>query len=101
MIITFLCPPALLYAVIMLIYLILELSNKKYKEALVKAIIGIIFTCILQAFCQMSLGLVSEFLTHLKSLFLVYPFLHDLIYLHVLGFNSFPIAHSGVVIILL
>jgi hypothetical protein len=72
MIITFLCPPALLYAVIMLIYLILELSNKKYKEALVKAIIGIIFTCILQAFCQMSLGLVSWIFVMIPIIFYTY-----------------------------
>ncbi len=72
MILNFLCPPALLYAVIMLIYLILELSNKKYKEAFVKAIIGIIFTCILQAFCQMSLGLVSWIFVMIPIIFYTY-----------------------------
>jgi chromate transport protein ChrA len=69
MILEFLCPPALLYAVIMLIYLILELSNEKYHQAFVKAIIGIIFTCILQAFCQMSLGLVSWILVMIPIIF--------------------------------
>lgn len=72
MILNFLCPPALLYAVIMLIYLILELSNKKYQQAFVKAIIGIIFTCILQAFCQMSLGLVSWIFVMIPIIFYTY-----------------------------
>ena len=72
MILNYLCPPALLYAVIMLIYLVLELSNKKYHQALVKAIIGIIFTCILQAFCQISLGLVSWILVMIPIIFYTY-----------------------------
>jgi hypothetical protein len=72
MIINFLCPPALLYAVIMLIYLILELSNNNYQQAFVKAIIGIIFTCILQAFCQMKLGLVSWIFVMIPIIFYTY-----------------------------
>lgn len=72
MLLNFLCPPALLYAVIMLIYLILELSNKKYHQAFVKAIVGIIFTCILQAFCQMNLGLVSWILVMIPIIFYTY-----------------------------
>lgn len=72
MILNYLCPPALLYAVIMLIYLVLELSNKKYHQAFVKAIVGIIFTCILQAFCQMSLGLVSWIFVMIPIIFYTY-----------------------------
>ena len=72
MLLNFLCPPALLYAVIMLIYLVLELSNEKYHQAFVKAIVGIIFTCILQAFCQMSLGLVSWILVMIPIIFYTY-----------------------------
>jgi hypothetical protein len=72
MLLNFLCPPALLYAAIMLIYLVLELSNKKYHQAFVKAIVGIIFTCILQAFCQMSLGLVSWILVMIPIIFYTY-----------------------------
>jgi hypothetical protein len=72
MLLNLLCPPALLYAVIMLIYLILELSNEKYHQAFVKAIVGIIFTCILQAFCQMNLGLVSWILVMIPIIFYTY-----------------------------
>ena len=72
MILNYLCPPALLYAVIMLIYLILELSNEKYHQAFVKAIVGIIFTCILQAFCQMNLGLVSWIFVMIPIIFYTY-----------------------------
>lgn len=72
MILNYLCPPALLYAVIMLIYLVLELSDKKYHQAFVKAIVGIIFTCILQAFCQMSLGVVSWIFVMIPIIFYTY-----------------------------
>ena len=72
MIINYLCPPALLYAVIMLIYLGLELFNEKYHQAFVKAIVGIIFTCILQAFCQMNLGLISWVFVMIPIIFYTY-----------------------------
>jgi hypothetical protein len=72
MLLNYLCPPALLYAVIMLIYLILELSNKKYHQALVKTIVGIIFTCILQAFCEMNLGIVSWIFVMIPIIFYIY-----------------------------
>lgn len=72
MLLDYLCPPALLYATIMLIYLILELSNEKYHQAFVKAIVGIIFTCILEAFCKMNLGLVSWILVMIPIIFYTY-----------------------------
>ena len=72
MLLEYLCPPALLYAAIMLIYLVLELSNEKYHQAFVKAIVGIIFTCILQAFCQMNLGLISWVFVMIPIIFYTY-----------------------------
>ena len=72
MILNYLCPPALLYATIMLVYLILELSNEKYHQAFVKAIIGIIFTCILEVFCKMNLGLVSWIIVMVPIIFYTY-----------------------------
>lgn len=72
MILNYLCPPALLYAVIMLIYLVLELSNEKYHQAFVKSIVGIIFTCILQAFCQMNLGIISWIFVMIPIIFYTY-----------------------------
>ena len=84
MIINYLCPPALLYLVIMLIYVILELSDNNYRQALVKMIIGIIFTCILEAFCQMSLGFVSWILVMIPIIFYTYI---TLIVFFVFGLN--------------
>jgi hypothetical protein len=72
MILNYLCPPALLYAVIMLVYIILELSNENYHEAFVKGLIGIIFTCILQAFCQMNFGIVSWIIVMIPIVFYTY-----------------------------
>jgi len=56
----------------MLIYVILELSDNNYHQAFVKMIIGIIFTCILEAFCQMSLGFVSWILVMIPIIFYTY-----------------------------
>jgi hypothetical protein len=56
----------------MLIYLVLEISNEKYHQAFVKMIIGIIFTCILQAFCQMELGIVSWIIVMIPIIFYTY-----------------------------
>ena len=72
MILNYLCPPALLYVVIMLIYTILEVSNENYHQAFVKAIVGIIFTGILQIFCNMNLGLVSWLLVMMPIIFYTY-----------------------------
>jgi hypothetical protein len=72
MILNYLCPPALLYTVFTIIYLILEISNEKYHEAFVKAIIGIIFICILQAFCTMNLGIISWILVMIPIIFYTY-----------------------------
>lgn len=87
MLLNYLCPPSLLYAVIMLIYLILELSNENYHQAFVKAIVGIIFTCILEAFCRMNLGLVSWILVMIPIIFYTYM---TLLTFFIFGLNPKP-----------
>lgn len=72
MILNYLCPPALLYVVIMLVYTILELSNYNYHQAFVKALIGILFTCILQAFCEMNLSIISWIVVMMPIIFYTY-----------------------------
>ena len=72
MILNYLCPPALLYVVIMLVYTILELSNYKYHQAFVKAIVGLLFTCILQAFCEMNMSLISWVIVMMPIIFYTY-----------------------------
>jgi hypothetical protein len=72
MLLDYLCPPALLYVVVMLIYLILELSNKNYHQSFVHAIIGIIFACILQAFCQMEFSYLSWVIVMIPIIFYTY-----------------------------
>jgi hypothetical protein len=56
----------------MIIYIILELTNDNYQQALVKTIIGIIFTCILQAFCQMNFGIISWIIVMIPIIFYTY-----------------------------
>ncbi len=84
MILNYLCPPALLYVVIMLVYTILEISNNKYHQAFVKAIVGIIFTCILQAFCEMNMSLISWVIVMMPIIFYTYI---TLIVFFVFGLN--------------
>jgi hypothetical protein len=76
----------------MLIYLILELSNEKYHQAFVKAIIGIIFTCILQAFCQMNLGIISWVFVMIPIIFYTYI---TLLTFFIFGVNPKKLDISG------
>ena len=84
MILNYLCPPALLYAVIMLVNTILEISNENYHQALVRAIFGIIFTCILQAFCQMNFGIVSWIIVMIPIIIYTYT---ALLFFWIFGLN--------------
>ena len=59
MLLNYLCPPALIYVVFFLIQIVIELGHNRYKQALVQSIICIIFTCILQIFCNANLSIVS------------------------------------------
>lgn len=93
MILNYLCPPALLYTVFTLIYLILEISNEKYHEAFVKAIIGIIFICILQAFCTMNLGIISWILVMIPIIFYTYI---TLLFFFVFGLDPKDVSNNTI-----
>ena len=72
MILNYLCPPALLYLVFFLIQIILEISRDKYKQALTQFIICIIFTCILQIFCNANLTLMAWLLVFIPVILYTY-----------------------------
>lgn len=72
MILNYLCPPALLYVVFFLIQVILEISYGKYKQALTQLIICIIFTCILQIFCNANLSLIAWLLVFIPVILYTY-----------------------------
>jgi ABC-type bacteriocin/lantibiotic exporter with double-glycine peptidase domain len=72
MILNYLCPPALIYLVFFLIQIIIEISRNEYKQALTQTIICIIFTCILQIFCNAELSIVSWILVFIPIIMYTY-----------------------------
>ena len=72
MILNYLCAPALLYVVFFLIQIVIEISNESYKQALTQAIICVIFTCILQIFCNAELSIVSWILVFIPIIMYTY-----------------------------
>jgi ABC-type bacteriocin/lantibiotic exporter with double-glycine peptidase domain len=72
MILNYLCPPALIYVVFFLIQIIIEISRNEYKQALTQTIICIIFTCILQIFCNAELSIVSWILVFIPIIMYTY-----------------------------
>ena len=54
-----LCPPAILYVAFSLTHIILDIFKNLYNSALLKFIIMIIFTIVLNVLCKNGLGVVS------------------------------------------
>lgn len=84
MILTSLCSPALLYLVFIIIHVITEMVNENYKDSLVKLMIGILFTLILQAFCMQNLKIISWLLVFIPIILYTYT---TLIIFFVFGTN--------------
>jgi ABC-type bacteriocin/lantibiotic exporter with double-glycine peptidase domain len=72
MILNYLCPPALLYVVFFLIQIVIEISHESYKQALTQSIICVIFTCILQIFCNANLTLIAWLLVFIPVIMYTY-----------------------------
>jgi hypothetical protein len=72
MILNYLCAPALLYVVFFLIQIVIEISNESYKQALTQTIICVIFTCILQIFCNANLTLIAWLLVFIPVIMYTY-----------------------------
>ncbi len=84
MILTNLCSPALLYLVFMIIHVISQMFNQQYNDALVKLIIGIIFTLILQLLCMQNMKIISWLLVFIPIILYTYT---TLIIFFVFGTN--------------
>lgn len=79
MILDYLCPPALLYVVFFMINVIIELSEQNYKEAITQTIICVIFTCILQLFCDSNMSIIAWILVFIPII--LYTYMVVIIYL--------------------
>jgi len=59
MIIDTLCPPAIVFIVFVMVHLIMELYDYKYKRALLKTILAILVICLLEALCLSKMEIIS------------------------------------------
>jgi len=75
MILNYLCPPALIYVVFFLIQVIIEISDKHYKQALTQGIICVIFTCLLQICCLANLSIIAWILVFIPVILYTYMIL--------------------------
>ena len=72
MILNYLCAPALLYLVFFLIQIVIEISHKSYTQALTQTIICVIFTCLLQIFCNANLTIIAWLLVFIPVIMYTY-----------------------------
>jgi len=59
MIIDTLCPPAIVFIVFVMVHVIMELYDYKYKRALLKSILAILVICLLEALCLSNMEIIS------------------------------------------
>lgn len=84
MILSNLCSPALLYIIFMVLHILVQMSKEKYKDALLKLIITVIFTLILQIFCMQNMKVISWLLVFIPIILYTYT---TLIIFFVFGLN--------------
>lgn len=84
MILSNLCSPALLYIIFMVLHILVQMSKEKYKDALLKLIITVIFTLILQIFCMQNMRVISWLLVFIPIILYTYT---TLIIFFVFGLN--------------
>lgn len=84
MILSNLCSPAFLYIIFMVLHILIQMSKEKYKDALLKLIITVIFTLILQIFCMQNMKVISWLLVFIPIILYTYT---TLIIFFVFGLN--------------
>lgn len=85
MLIDRLCSPALIYLAFSMIQLILDLSNNKFRLAVAKLIVAIIFTYILNVLCDQKMSILSWIIVFIPFLFMGY---FSLLLTYALGFSE-------------
>ena len=87
MIIEQLCPPAIIFIVVIMINLILDLYDSKYKLALLKAVLSILMVCLLQALCVTNMEIISWVIVFMPLI--IYTYMTLIIYF-VFGLDPSP-----------
>ena len=65
-----LCPPAILYVGFSLVQIIIDLFKQYYNTALLKFLVMILFTIILNLLCRHGLGLISWIIVFIPFIFM-------------------------------
>ena len=84
MILTSLCPPALIYFVFMLCHVILATFKDQYNDAILQFILGTLMTMLLQLLCYKGMTLISWIIVFIPFIF--YTYMIMIIY-YVFGIN--------------
>jgi len=85
MLIDRLCSPALIYLAFSIIQLILDMSHGKYRLAIAKLFISLLFTYLLNILCEQRLTQISWIIISLPFLFMGYM---SLLLVYALGFSD-------------
>lgn len=94
MLFTNLCSPALMCLVLVLIYVIREMSNNQYSQALTKLLLGVMFAMLLQVFCLQNLKVIAWVLVFIPLIMYTYT---TMIIFFVFGTNPAERVKSYVV----
>jgi DNA integrity scanning protein DisA with diadenylate cyclase activity len=94
MLFTNLCSPALMSLVLVIIYVMREMSNKQHTQALTKLLIGVMFTMLLQVFCLQNLKVIAWLLVFIPLIMYTYT---TMIIFFVFGTNPSDRVKSYVV----
>ena len=75
---SFLCTPALIYLIFMLVHVIIEMFNGNNKGSLLQLIIGTLITLLLQLLCMKGMNLISWIIVFIP--FISYTYMMILLY---------------------
>jgi hypothetical protein len=73
-----LCPASIIFVVFLFIFLIIDLYDNQYKNALIKMLIGIIITSLLQVLCLSGLEIIAWMIVFLPLI--IYTYMTVIIY---------------------
>ncbi len=82
MLLSLFCTPAFIYFVFMLIHVIMQIQNQQWNHAMIRLLIGLLMTLLLQLLCMRGMSILSWIIVFIPFIFYTYMML--LLY-HVFG----------------
>lgn len=78
------CTPALIYLIFMMIHVIIQTSQNQWNHAIIRLLIGVLMTLLLQVLCMKGMTLLSWIIVFIPFIF--YTYMMILLY-HVFGID--------------